>query len=174
MRTARTALLWAAFATPLIAEPAPPVASHRIAVLELGIFCVPESMGEAIAPGTISGRIHVPRDEITFHWPGHQTVPAQLGLAFGVRVQLGSGEMVPYGQVRVYRPGRAQPETWGSSFSSLGPTVSFFSFDREEELIPGPWRFEAWDAEERLYAVEFEIVPAATLPEITTACGAVS
>lgn len=174
MSPSRAALLWAALATAVVAEPAPPVASPAVAILELGIFCVPDDMGEAIAPGTISGRIHVPFDEVTLHWPGRQTVPATLGLAFGVRVQLAAGEMVPYGEVRVFRPGRTQPETWGSSFGSLGPTVSFFSFDREEELIPGLWRFEAWDGAERLYAVDFDIVPASELPGIAGACGAVS
>ena len=76
--------------------------------------------------------------------------------------------------MRVYRPGSATPETWESGFSDIDEQFAFFRFDREDELIAGIWRFEAWEGETRLYATEFEVVPAATLPEIVNACGAIS
>lgn len=76
--------------------------------------------------------------------------------------------------MRVYRPGGDQPETWDSSFGDRAPSRAFFRFDHEAELIPGLWRFEAWDGQNRLYAVEFYVVPAASAPEIINACGAVS
>jgi len=168
------ALIWTLMASLATAEPAAPVLSPTVGLLEIGIFCTPTEMGEAPAPGTLSGKVHVPIDDIFFDWPDRQTVPAEIGLAFGVRAQLAPGNAVPFGEVRVYLPGRAKPEIWGSSFTDLGKTFSFFSFDREEELIPGIWRFEAWDDVNRLYLVEFEVVPAVSEPGITGACGAVS
>ena len=61
------------------------------------------------------------------------------------------------------RPGSSTPETWDSTFSDTGEQFGFFRFDRDEELIPGLWRFEAWEGETRLYRAEFEVVPAAAL-----------
>ena len=73
-----------------------------------------------------------------------------------------------------YRPGRATPEVWATWLSDAGSSLAFFRFDTDDELVPGLWTFEVWDGEVRLYHAEFEIVPAAALPEITEACGAVS
>ena len=168
------ALIWTLMASLATAEPAVPVLSPTVGLLEIGIFCTPTEKGETPAPGTLSGKVHVPFDDIRFDWPDRQTVPAEIGLAFGVRAQLAPGNSVPFGEVRVYLPGRAKPETWGSSFTDLGRTFSFFSFDRDDELIPGVWRFEAWDGPDRLYLVEFEVVPAGSAPGIAGACGAVS
>lgn len=156
------------------ADPARPAPGPNVAILEVGVFCALQAMNQRPAPGTVSGWIHVPEGEITFHWPDRQVVPASLGLAFGVKMQLAPGFTSPLVKMRVYRPGNDQPETWDSSFGDLAPSLAFFRFDHEAELIPGLWRFEAWDGQIRLYAVEFEVVPAASAPEIVNACGAVS
>jgi hypothetical protein len=52
--------------------------------------------------------------------------------------------------------------------------LNFFRFDYDHELVPGIWRFEAWEAGTLLYSVEFEVVPAEALPQIAQACGATS
>jgi hypothetical protein len=161
-------------AGPLFAEPAPPAPGPLVADLETGVFCALQAMDQAPAPGTLSGWIHVPEGEITFHWPDRQVVPAALGLAFGVKVRMVPGGQTAYGEMRVYRPGSDVPEIWSSSFSDLDDSVAFFRFDYDRELIAGIWRFEAWDGATQLYSVEFEVVPAAALPEIVQACGAVS
>lgn len=159
---------------PALAEPDPPAPGPLVSSLEVGIFCALQAMDQAPAPGTLSGWIHVPDGEIAFHWPDRQIVPAAIGLAFGVKSRLAPGTFAAYGEMRVYRPGLATPETWASAFSNLDDSIAFFRFDTPEELIPGIWRFEAWDGETLLYKVEFEVVPAAALPEIVDACGAVS
>jgi hypothetical protein len=163
-----------ALAFPAAGEPAPPAAGPRVAAIEVGVFCAMQAMNQMPAPGTLSGWIHVPEGEITFHWPGRQVVPASLGLAFGVKAQLVPGAQAAFAEMRVYRPGSTAPEVWGSGFGDLAPSVAFFRFDHDHELIPGTWRFEAWDGPSRLYAVEFEVVPAAAVPEVARACGAVS
>jgi hypothetical protein len=160
--------------TPLLADPAPPAPGPLIADLQVGVFCALQAMDQLPAPGTLSGWIHVPEGEITFHWPGRQVVPAFIGLAFGVKARMVQGSAAPYAEMRVYRPGSDVPEVWGSAFGDLSDSVAFFRFDHDHELLPGIWRFEAWDAGALLYSVEFEAVPAAALPEITDACGAVS
>jgi len=160
-------------AMPLRADPAPPVIDPSVAALQLGVFCALQEMNQRPAPGTLSGWIHVPEGEIDFHWPDRQIVPAQIGLAFGVKSRMTPGVFAS-GEMRVYRPGRTTPETWDSTFTDLSDQFGFFRFDREDELIPGTWRFEAWAGETRLYAVEFEVAPTAALPRIAQACGAIS
>lgn len=162
-----------ALSAPARAEPRPPWASPTVAALKVGVFCALQAMDQRPAPGTLSGWIHVPEGEIDFHWPDRQVVPAHIGIAFGVKSRLAAG-MFLSGEMRVYRPGATTPEVWDSSFTDLGDQIGFFRFDREDELIAGTWRFEAWAGPDRLYAVEFEVVPAASLPEIAQACGAIS
>lgn len=168
------ALSLVALAPAALAEPAPPVAGPLVAGLEAGVFCSLHAMTQRPAPGTLSGWIHVPEGEITFHWPDRQVVPAQLGIAFGVRAQLVPGAFVADGEMRVWRPGSQRPEVWDSAFGDAGGSVNFFRFDHDHELIPGLWRFEAWDGAIQLFSAEFEVVPAAALPEIAQACGATS
>ncbi|MFN4204655.1 MAG: hypothetical protein ACK4GM_16550 [Tabrizicola sp.] len=166
-------ILFLALSAPLCAEPAAPQSGPEVVSLQVGVFCALQAMDQRPAPGTLSGWIHVPDGEIDFHWPDRQVVPAQIGLAFGVKSRLAPGLFLS-GEMRVFRPGRTEPETWESSFTDLGDQFGFFRFDREDELLPGIWRFEAWAGEKRLYSVDFEVVPAAALPEIAQACGAVS
>jgi hypothetical protein len=172
MRRLALALLLA-LSAPLRADPAPPQAGPEVASLKVGVFCAMQAMDQRPAPGTLSGWIHVPEGEIDFHWPDSQVVPAQIGLAFGVKSRLAPGLFLA-GEMRVYRPGSTTPETWESSFTDLSDQFGFFRFDREDELVPGTWRFEAWSGNRTLYTVEFEVVPAAALPEIAQACGAIS
>ncbi|WP_157971130.1 DUF3859 domain-containing protein [Pseudogemmobacter bohemicus] len=160
--------------TPGLPTARPPVLSPGVAAVEWGIFCALKAMDRAPAPDTIAGWLHVPRDRIDFHWPDENVVPASIGLAFGIRVIAAPGEVTGAAEARVYRPGRAKPETWITSITGSGEVNSFFRFDEDSELIPGIWAFEAWDRGEMLYRVEFEVVPAAARPEITNACGATS
>jgi hypothetical protein len=145
-----------------------------VASLEVGVFCALQAMDQRPAPGTLSGWVHVPQGPIDFHWPDRQVVPASLGLAFGVKAQLVPGAFIPYAEMRVFRPDSPVPEVWDSAFSDIGGGINFFRFDHDHELLPGPWRFEAWYGPTRLYSVTFEVVPAAALPEIAQACGATS
>ncbi len=166
--------LWL-LAAPALAEPAAPAGSAAVARLEVGVFCALQAMDRMPAPGTVSGWIHVPTSEITFHWPDRQVVPASIGLAFGLRVTGAPGFATSdLAEARVYRPGRSTPEVWSSGFSDGGENLSFFRFDTEDELVPGLWTFEGWDGGTLLYRVEFEVVPAAAVPEISQACGATS
>lgn len=156
------------------AEPVPPLLSEGIARLEFGVFCAWQQMDRAPAPGTETGWIHVPLDQIDFTWAGQQVVPAVIGMGFGIKATGAPGFATAVGETRVFRPGRAEPEAWASDISEIGPTLAFFRFDRPEELIPGTWAIEGWDRGNRLYRVEFEVVPATALPGLAGACEATS
>lgn len=156
------------------AEPLAPLRLPEIAGLDFGVFCAWQQMDRAPAPGTETGWIHVPLDEIDFTWQGQQIVPAVIGLGFGIKATGARGFATAVGEVRVYRPGRALPETWASDITDFGPTLAFFRFDRSDELIPGRWVIEGWDRDRLLYRVEFDVVPPAALPGIASACDATS
>lgn len=152
---------------------APPELDAEIADIKWGIFCALREMDRVPAPGTLSGWMHVPKEKLDFHWPHHRVVPAALGLAFGVRARLAEGAAPIEVEIRVYRPGLDRPDVWtswlGESFNLV-----FFRFDTEDELLTGRWRFEAWNGERQLYAVDFQVVPAAALAGIADICGATS
>jgi hypothetical protein len=170
----RHILLALLLATPALADPAPPFLGPGVAQLQPGVFCALQAMDRRPAPGTRSGWVHVPEGEIDFHWPDRQVVPAAIGLAFGVKARLHPDHFVRSGEMRVYPPGSTAPEVWDSTLSPYGDSIAFFRFDHDHELSPGLWRFEAWEGETQLYAVEFQVVPAAALPDLVQACGAVS
>lgn len=171
--SARLAIALVLAAGAALADPALPASGPLVASLKVGVFCALQAMDQRPAPGTLSGWIHVPDGMIAFHWPDRQVVPAAIGLGFGVKSQMVPGIFLQ-GEMRVYRPGSTVPETWDSSFSDTGEQFGFFRFDRPDELIPGIWRFEAWQGEAQIYSAEFEVVPAAALPEIVNACDAIS
>lgn len=156
------------------AVPAPPSRVAEIAVLDLGVFCAFQAMDRAPAPGTEAGWIHVPREDVAFHWPEVQVVPASLGIAFGVKATGARGWATAVGEARVYRPGSKVPEMWASDISEHGGTLAFFRFDRPDELVTGTWVIEGWDRDQLLYRVEFRVVPPEAVPEIAGACDATS
>jgi hypothetical protein len=170
-----TFALLALIAAPALADPASPQAAPQIGALRAGVFCALQTMDQMPAPGTASGWVHVPSGDITFHWPDRQVVPASIGLAFGVRATGAPGfSTSDRAEVRVTRPGGKVTDRWSSGVSDAGASVVFFRFDTFDELVTGLWAIEGWDGETLLYRVEFEVVPAAALPEITNACGAIS
>ena len=174
MRLIRCLAILMLFPLAALAKPAAPQLSAQIVAVEVGLFCALPPMDSIPAPGTIAGLIHVPDGPLAFDWPGQRSVPATLGLAFGVKPRTQAGVGIITTETRVYRPGRAAPETWTSDIGDTGDSASFFIFETEDELIPGIWAFEAWDGPTRLYRVEFEVVPADDAIGIAQACGAIS
>lgn len=158
----------------VFAKPAAPDIAPPLGTVTFGIFCTIAVSGQTDAPGTLTGFIHTVDEAPGFDWSGQRTVPASLGIAFGVKAQTTLGTSVPFAVMHVFRPGRPLPDVWTAGFDDTDPSFAFFRFDTEAELIPGLWAFEAWDAGKRLYRVEFEIVPADQAIGIASACGGVS
>jgi hypothetical protein len=156
------------------AKPAPPIRAPQLANLSFGLYCAIAVTGRAEEPNTASGYIHLADEAADFQWPGQNIVPAVLGLAFGVKAQTRQGIAFPNAEMRVFQPGRAEPDIWGTGFSDQDSSLAFFRFDRPDELVPGIWVFEAWSGRTRLYRVEFEVVPAAEGNAIVQACGGIA
>jgi hypothetical protein len=144
------------------AKPAPPIRAPQLANLSFGLYCAIAVTGRAEEPNTASGYIHLAEEAADFQWPGQNIVPAVLGIAF------------PNAEMRVFQPGRTEPDIWGTGFSDQDSSLAFFRFDRPDELVPGIWVFEAWSGRTRLYRVEFEVVPAAEGNAIVQACGGIA
>jgi hypothetical protein len=146
-----------------------PEHSADIGTLDAVIICSPAKTHREPAPGTEAGYIQVPDEAIAITRKG-QLVPDALGMAFGVAA-ISLRDVAPV-TMRVYRPGRDQPETYLADFSAGVESTEFFSFDEESERVPGIWTFEAWDGATRLYRVSFEVVPQDAAPGIVADCQA--
>ena len=160
-----------AAALPVLADPAPPLATPLVTIVEYGIYCRPDVEGTEAAPETSLGYINVFSGLPEFRFQ-QQQVPARLGVSFGLVVE----SSVDVAQVRMetWKPGREVPEIWYSDLFADVPSMRCYSFDFEAELIPGLWRMEAWDGETRLYSIDFEVVPPSALPGIGSDCNLLS
>ncbi len=164
----------------LLSGPAPagpdasvqPFRAGAVGLLDWGIFCADQPMDREAAPGTVAGWLHVPREDIPFHWPGLRQVPAAIGIGFGIRAA-GAAAPIPGATVIVTRPGpdgKPLRESWTSDFGAEEPSFSFFRFDTPDEMQTGPWDFQIYKNGERLAQVGFTVVDAGVMPEIVNTC----
>ncbi|MEO8242533.1 MAG: hypothetical protein ABI832_09470 [bacterium] len=142
--------------------------SASVVSLEAQVFCEPAAEGERVdAPETRLGYIITSDIGPMFRGAG-QVVPAALGLSFGVEVVM--AREVPRMRLELTRPDLAPPDVWYDDFPAGMPVTEFFSFDFPEEQVPGVWLFEGWDGDERLFRVEFSVLPEAALPDEVARC----
>ena len=171
MRALILALLVALTAAPLWADPAPPEAGPGIELVNIGIYCVPSETRQQAAPETELGYINlyegVPR--FTHH---RQTVPAILGLSFGVHFV--ADRDIAEVRVETWRPGAARPDAWPAALTAGSAQSNGFTFETTDEMQTGLWRMEAWDGSVLLYRVEFDVLPADALPGIGPDCDLMS
>jgi hypothetical protein len=139
--------------------------------IEVGLFCPPETAGQREAPGTVFGWVHIPAEPIEIRVPGELTVPAVLGLGFGVRFHVPKPMALTY---RITHPPMAPDGTTVQSWTGhVDPgTVEgvYFQFDIEAELLPGPWTITALAREEPIFRAEFTVLPPADAPEHAGLC----
>lgn len=162
-----SALIAGALALPALAELAPISAAPGIAIEKVGIYCKVETEGRVDAPETELGYIQtmVATPEFAFE---QREVPARLGISFGILVT--SDREIPVARMEVSRPDLPKPEVWYSDFTAGAAEIRGFSFDFANELVPGIWRFSAFDGDQLLYSVEFEILPGSELPGVSSDC----
>lgn len=156
---------------PLLAKPAAMVFAADITPVDVGVFCAPMVARTETAPGTKRGFVrYVDRDPtIEFH---QQEVPAALGVAFGLLFK--TNRDIDEARMETWKPGATSPEIWFTDITAGASRYRGFTFEYPDELIPGPWRLEAWEGEHLLYRVEFEVVAADALPGMTAACQVIS
>lgn len=157
-------------ATPLNAELAPPSFQPPITVLHHGIFCDTDDGARIAAPDTQLGYIELAPEGLEISQV-RQTLPADIGLAFGVFAQASRDVAVT---VKVHRPDLAAPETWNSVIRADAPGPTYFTFDFPQEQVPGLWATEAWEGDQRLYRVEYLVTPAGSDPTLAGFCQLIS
>lgn len=170
-RLTLTACVVCATALPLGAEPLLRL-GPGVEALTRGLICAPPEAGRREAPDTAAGWIHVPDAPIDIRAEG-TTVPARLGIGFGVRFVL-AGDAPLLVRYEVSHPPLAPDgvtrQSWESPVMPGMPEQVFFQFDIPEELQPGSWSFTAFSGMTELFHAGFDVVPAATVPHLDGLC----
>jgi hypothetical protein len=174
--TLRSTLPWCALAVAIVlaaparAEPAP---SGPIQLDSHGVICELRPQGSRPAPGTVSGILNLidqarDIDVVT------NTVPAELGLSFGVRAMLADDAPAMMVDVVVTHPPMGPAgqtvETWGTTLLPGDMALNVFTFEAEWELVQGPWRFQLHQNGEVLLDQGFMVTPPGTVPAVQAAC----
>jgi hypothetical protein len=154
--------------------PQPDLATAAIASMEVGVICAPESLGTRAAPGTIAGTTHLIEEEPPFVATTRR-VPAVLGIGFGIKSQALDINGMDGVQMTVTHPpmGAAgqTTQTFSSTIRGTDPSLTFYQFDFDYELLPGFWQIEASFGGETLYRTTFEVLPPEQMPELAEICG---
>jgi hypothetical protein len=144
-----------------------------IALLQAGVLCGPEVVGSAPAPDTIAGETHIVADQPAFI-AETLTVPAVLGIGFGLRAQASDPDGLPDVTIIVTHPPMGPDgitrQSYQSAISGISPSMSFYQFDAAYELVTGRWTFAAEQGGELLFTVSFDVVPPAALPGLASVC----
>lgn len=148
--------------------------SDQIASFEAGVICAPEAVGERLAPDTVAGVTHTIAGEPPFVSLSRR-VPAVLGVGFGVKAMVTDIEGLNDVTMVILHPpmgpdGQAR-QSFQTRISGLDPSLTFYQFDYDYELLPGRWQMEAHHAGEVIYRVSFDILPPQDVPELAAACG---
>ncbi|MEQ8895971.1 MAG: DUF3859 domain-containing protein [Roseovarius sp.] len=110
--------------------------------------------------GPLSGTVSLVTDPPEFTYRG-TTVPAEIGIEFGVRVQVlprfeGPAtvhvEHPPHGAAGITR------ESWQTYLSADEMGYASFSFDADYEVTPGKWTMSASANGRMIYSVTFDVV----------------
>jgi hypothetical protein len=164
------ALVLASF-TVAAADPARPFVAKDLTGFSAGVLCTPGAATRTSAPQTQVGFTNLVKGTPQIRFL-QQKVPAALGVSFGVvfnpdKPLLGVRNLT-------YRPGAARPDIYYGDISGQPGRYRGFGFEYPEELQTGLWRFEAWQGDRLLYLAEFEVVPAAAMPEMVAQCQGMS
>ena len=148
--------------------------SPDISSLEAGIVCAPIPVGTSPAPGTLAGVTHIIAEEPDFVSNTRQ-VPAVRDIGFGVKAQSIDPEGIGGVTILLTHPEMGESnvteQTFVTSISGTDPSLTFYQFDYDYELVLGPWQFKAMSGEDVLYAVSFEVVDPRFVPELAGVCG---
>ncbi|MDQ2066416.1 DUF3859 domain-containing protein [Xinfangfangia sp. CPCC 101601] len=164
-------LAFIAIPLPALADPAPPLLAPGVRLIDHGIYCQTDSIGTQAAPETSLGFIDtLPGVPVMVY--RQQEIPGRLGTSFGVVVEL--DRPILDMRIETWKPGATKAEIWYDSTLADTPQMRGFAFDYPEEIIMGLWRMEAWDGDQQLYSVEFEVLPPEALPGVTSDCNLMS
>lgn len=148
--------------------------SALIRSVEAGIVCPPEPIGASPAPGTLAGTTHIIEEEPPFVSTSRR-VPAALGIGFGIKaLSADTNGLSDVVMVVTHPPmgeNGVQSQNFYTTISGLDPSLTFYQFDFDYELVPGKWEMSAFHKGELLYQIAFEVVAPYLVPELASACG---
>jgi hypothetical protein len=160
--------------TCLLAAPQPDKLSPDVASFETGVICAPPSVGEAIAPGTVAGTTHIIEVEPPFVSVNNR-VPAVLGIGFGAKTMADNIAGIDNVTMTITHPPmgptQATSQTYQSHISGLDPSLTFYQFDYDYELLTGIWQMQAEADGRIIYRTTFEVLPPDQVPELAAICG---
>jgi len=149
-----------------------------ITALDYGLICALKRSGTTQDGNTETGSTHILAGTPSFA-VRTTTIPAQLGLSFGVRVRAVGPETLHNVRISLRHPptGAGSHKTtfehWPATITPDNPpTSSTFTFEHAHELALGRWIFEAHIGDQRLYHVEFTVVDPADAAHLRTTCDA--
>ncbi len=151
------------------------LAGRLLGSFEAGIFCAPETVGTSVAPDTVAGTTHVVEVTPEFLSNSRQ-VPAVIGIGFGVLAKAKRENLFDVTMVVTHPPMGPEGVTRQSFLTAIpadAPSMTYYQFDRESELLPGQWTLEALYEGETVYRARFMVVPPEALPALASACGGI-
>ncbi|MCO4843133.1 MAG: DUF3859 domain-containing protein [Yoonia sp.] len=156
------------------AGPQPDKIGPKIARHEAGIICAPPTTGISKAPDTVAGTTHlIDVDPPFVSLKRH--VPAVIGIGFGVKSQAFDPAGIEGVSITISHPAMgdagATVQSFGSRISGLDPSLTFYQFDFDYELVTGIWQMQAMQGDTVLYRTTFEVLPPDQVPELARACG---
>lgn len=168
------AFLWCLPMATFAQTPQPDLTSPAMASVEVGVICAPDTLGVQPAPGTVAGTTHVIAEEPPFVATTRR-VPAVLGIGFGIKSRTLDSDGLSGVAMTVTHPPMgdtgAISQTFTTTIRGTDPSLTFYQFDYDYELLPGIWQMEASFGGETLYRTTFEILPANQVPELAEICG---
>lgn len=150
--------------------------SPDIEFFEAGVICAQDTGVSRPAPDTVAGTTHVIDEARPFVSSNHRTVPAVIGIGFGVRASPVFANGVWDVVMSVTHPAFAGGGATQQSFlTSLGPQgapgVTFYQFDYPYELALGDWTMNASVGDTIYYRATFTVVAPQSVPSLAGACG---
>jgi hypothetical protein len=150
------------------------VTSSVINSVQAGILCAPDPIGSVPAPNTLAGTTHIIEAEPEFV-ATITTVPASLGVGFGVKAQARAVDGISEVTMVVTHPPMGPDAVTLQSFQTRingdNPSLTFYQFDYVYELVIGTWVFTAMSGDESLFSASFEVVDPRRVPELAGLCG---
>ena len=158
----------------VFADVGPDMRGALIDVHHAGIICAPPTSGIAPAPDTVAGTTHLIDVEPAFI-SLNRRVPAVLGIAFGVKAQSSVIGGLDDVTMTVTHPAMgtfgATSQSYQTAISGTYPSLTFYQFDFDYELLTGIWQMQASRGSQILYRTTFEVVPPAQVLELASVCG---
>lgn len=156
------------------AQTSPDATSDLIASVQSGVVCPPPSVGTSPAPDTVAGTTHLIEEEPPFVSLSNR-VPAVLGIGFGTKAMSEAVAGIDNVTMTVTHPPMgdqgATVQSFQTRISGLDPSLTFYQFDFDYELVRGIWRMEASKDGKVLYRTAFEVVAPQLVPELAAVCG---